>query len=91
MAFAFFWFVNIIHLVIYQCKNDTEAVTLALTPSPFLLIGSADRGCSVKVTIKRYKKAHAVGSSYGAPLLELSSQVIILTNSRTFMLILTVK
>ncbi|KAF8725369.1 hypothetical protein HU200_019885 [Digitaria exilis] len=31
-------------------------------------------GCSVKATIERYKKAHAVGSSSGPPLLELNAQ-----------------
>ncbi|RLN29403.1 hypothetical protein C2845_PM05G06790 [Panicum miliaceum] len=31
--------------------------------------------CSVKATIERHKKAHAVGSSSGAPLLELNAQM----------------
>jgi hypothetical protein len=37
--------------------------------------------CSVKATIERYKKAHAVGSSSGPPLLEHNAQVLIQTHA----------
>ncbi|RLM97821.1 hypothetical protein C2845_PM06G12660 [Panicum miliaceum] len=60
----------------WTCKNDTEAVTSVLTPSPCLLLGSADRLQCEGYNIERYKKAHAVGSSSGGgPLLELNAQM----------------
>ena len=60
------------------CHFSTDSISM-----PFAWLWWSMIDCSVKATIERYKKAHAVGSSSGAPLLELNAQVIILINSCT--------
>jgi hypothetical protein len=66
-----------IYLVIYQCKSSCHFIssTDSFSMHAFCLVLLID--CSVKATIERYKKAHAVGSSSGPPLLELNAQVTV--------------